>query len=126
MTSRSLLLALLAAMLSSTPLTTLAKDPMLIKFSHVVAPDTPKGLGAEFFAKRASERTNGQVKVEVYPNSTLYKDKEELEALQLGAVQMLAPSLAKFGLLGGEGVRDLRPAIYLRQLCRLAPGDAGG
>jgi C4-dicarboxylate-binding protein DctP len=100
MTSRSLLLALLAAMLSSTPLTTLAKDPMLIKFSHVVAPDTPKGLGAEFFAKRASERTNGQVKVEVYPNSTLYKDKEELEALQLGAVQMLAPSLAKFGLLG--------------------------
>jgi C4-dicarboxylate-binding protein DctP len=65
-----------------------------------VAPDTPKGLGAEFFAKRASERTNGQVKVEVYPNSTLYKDKEELEALQLGAVQMVAPSLAKFGLLG--------------------------
>jgi C4-dicarboxylate-binding protein DctP len=40
------------------------------------------------------------VKVEVYPNSTLYKDKEELEALQLGAVQMLAPSNSKFGPMG--------------------------
>jgi C4-dicarboxylate-binding protein DctP len=100
MTSRSLLLALLAVVLSGMPLKALAKDTLVIKFSHVVAPDTPKGLGAAFFAKRASERTNGQVTVEVYPNSTLYKDKEELEALQLGAVQMLAPSLAKFGLLG--------------------------
>jgi C4-dicarboxylate-binding protein DctP len=44
--------------------------------------------------------TKGRVKVEVYPNSQLYKDKEEMEALQLGAVQMLAPSLAKFGPLG--------------------------
>jgi C4-dicarboxylate-binding protein DctP len=100
MTIRSLLLALLAVVIFTTPLSAQAEDPIVIKFSHVVAPDTPKGLGAEFFAKRAAERTNGRVKVEVYPNSMLYKDKEELEALQLGAVQMVAPSLAKFGLLG--------------------------
>jgi C4-dicarboxylate-binding protein DctP len=77
-----------------------AQQPIVIKFSHVVANDTPKGKGADFFAKRAAELTKGKVKVEVYPNSQLYKDKEELEALQLGAVQMLAPSLAKFGPLG--------------------------
>ena len=77
-----------------------AADPILIKFSHVVAQDTPKGKAAEYFKKRAEERTKGAVKVEVYPNSQLYKDKEEVEALQLGAVQMLAPSLAKFGPLG--------------------------
>ena len=77
-----------------------ADEPIVIKFSHVVAQDTPKGKAADFFAKRAAELTQGRVKVEVYPNSTLYKDKEELEALQLGAVQMLAPSLAKFGPLG--------------------------
>ncbi|AUM75260.1 TRAP transporter substrate-binding protein [Paracoccus jeotgali] len=71
-----------------------------IKFSHVVAPDTPKGKGAEKFKELAEQYTEGKVKVEVYPNSQLYKDKEELEALQLGAVQMLAPSLAKFGPLG--------------------------
>jgi len=71
-----------------------------IKFSHVVAPDTPKGKGAERFKELAEKYTDGKVKVEVYPNSQLYKDKEELEALQLGAVQMLAPSLAKFGPLG--------------------------
>lgn len=77
-----------------------AQSPIVIKFSHVVAVDTPKGKGAEFFAKRAAELTKGKVKVEVYPNSQLYKDKEEMEALQLGAVQMLAPSLSKFAPLG--------------------------
>jgi len=77
-----------------------AQQPIVIKFSHVVAPATPKGQAAEFFAKKAEELTTGKVKVEVYASSTLYKDKEEMEALQLGAVQMLAPSLAKFGPLG--------------------------
>jgi C4-dicarboxylate-binding protein DctP len=72
----------------------------IIKFSHVVATDTPKGKASEFFAKRAAELTNGKVKVEIFPNSSLYKDKEEIEALQMGAVQMLAPSLSKFGPLG--------------------------
>ena len=75
-------------------------EPVVIKFSHVVAVDTPKGKAADFFKKRAEELTAGKVKVEVYPNSQLYKDKEEMEALQIGAVQMLAPSLAKFGPLG--------------------------
>lgn len=75
-------------------------DPIIIKFSHVVANNTPKGKASDFFAKRAAELTKGKVKVEVYPNSSLYKDKEEMEALQIGAVQMLAPSLAKFGPLG--------------------------
>ena len=77
-----------------------ADAPIVIKFSHVGAPDTPKGLAADYFKKLVDERGKGKVKVEVYPNSQLYKDKEELEALQMGAVQMLAPSLAKFGPLG--------------------------
>ncbi len=77
-----------------------AQSPIIIKFSHVVALDTPKGKAADFFAKRAGELTKGRVKVEVYPNSQLYKDKEEMEALQLGSVQMLAPSLSKFAPLG--------------------------
>ncbi len=77
-----------------------AQSPIVIKFSHVVAADTPKGKAADKFAELAAKYTNGRVKVEVYPNSTLYKDKEELEALQLGAVQMLAPSNSKFGPIG--------------------------
>jgi C4-dicarboxylate-binding protein DctP len=77
-----------------------AQQPIIIKFSHVVASDTPKGKGADKFKELAEKYTDGKVKVEVYTNSTLYKDKEELEALQLGAVQMLAPSLAKFGPIG--------------------------
>ena len=92
-----LLIGLFAGAIS---LAAYAQQPIVIKFSHVVANDTPKGKAAEMFAKKAAELTKGKVKVEVYANSTLYKDKEEMEALQLGAVQMLAPSLAKFGPLG--------------------------
>src|SRR5512134_1094293 len=93
-------LALVAACLFAT--SAMAQEPIVIKFSHVVAPDTPKGRAAERFKELAQQYTDGKVKVEVYPNSQLYKDKEELEALQLGAVQMLAPSLAKFGPLGAK------------------------
>src|SRR5882724_11021058 len=77
-----------------------AQTPIVLKFSHVVAPDTPKGKGAVKFQELGEKYTNGKVKIEVYPNSSLYKDKEELEALQLGAVQMLAPSNSKFGPIG--------------------------
>lgn len=75
-------------------------DPIVIKFSHVVSPDAPKGKAAVLFKQLAEKYTNGKVSVEVYPNSSLYKDKEELEALQLGSVQLLAPSISKFGPLG--------------------------
>lgn len=103
-------------------------EPIVIKFSHVVAQDTPKGLAADFFKKRAEELTQGKVTVEVYPNSQLYKDKEEMEALQLGAVQMLAPSLAKFGPLGVKDfeVFDL-PFIFndYDDLHKVTKGPAG-
>jgi C4-dicarboxylate-binding protein DctP len=77
-----------------------AQNPIVIKFSHVVATDAPKGKACEKFKELAEKYTAGKAKVEVYANSSLYKDKEELEALQLGAVQLLAPSTAKFGPLG--------------------------
>jgi len=120
-----LLIALFAGALS---MAALAQQPIVIKFSHVVAADTPKGKAAEMFAKKASELTKGKVKVEVYANSTLYKDKEEMEALQLGAVQMLAPSLAKFGPLGVKEfeVFDL-PYIFdnYDELHKVTTGPAG-
>src|ERR1700723_3472885 len=78
----------------------LADEPIIIKFSHVVTPDAPKGKAAVLFKELAEKYTDGRVKVEIYPNSSLYKDKEELEALQLGSVQLLAPSISKFGPLG--------------------------
>ncbi len=79
-----------------------AQQPIVSKFSHVVTDDTPKGKGALRFKELAEKYTGGKVRVEVYPNSQLYKDKEEIEALQLGAVQMLAPSTAKFAPLGAK------------------------
>jgi len=74
-----------------------AQSPIIIQFSHVVTADTSKGKAALKFKELAEARTEGKVRVEVYPNSELYKDKEELEALRLGAVQMLAPALSKLG-----------------------------
>ena len=77
-----------------------ATTPIVIKFSHVAAIGTPKSRAVERFKQLVEASTEGAVRVDVYPNSTLYKDKEELEALQMGAVQMLAPTLSKFGSLG--------------------------
>ena len=71
-------------------------DPILIKFSHVVAEDTPKGKGALLFKQLVEERLGDQVQVEVFHNSSLYGDAEELAALRDNKVQLLAPSLAKF------------------------------
>lgn len=73
-----------------------AAEPIVIKFSHVVADDTPKGRGALLFKQLVEERLGAQVKVEVYPNSTLFGDDDELQALRDGKVQLLAPSLSKF------------------------------
>ncbi len=77
-----------------------AQQPIIIKFSHVVAENTPKGKGALKFKELAEANTKGRVKVEVYPNSQLFKDGEEMQMLQLGNVQILAPSVSKFGPLG--------------------------
>jgi len=77
MGARSVLFALMAVWLSVA----WASEPIVIKFSHVVAPNTPKGKAAERFKQLAEERTQGRVRVEVYPNSQLYKDREEMEAL---------------------------------------------
>ncbi|MGC1956694.1 MAG: DctP family TRAP transporter solute-binding subunit, partial [Pseudolabrys sp.] len=97
---RKWLLAAAAAAIFAVPGASMAQAPIILKFSHVVAPNTPKGKGAEKFKELGEKYTNGKVKIEVYANSSLYKDKEELEALQLGAVQMLAPSNSKFGPIG--------------------------
>jgi TRAP-type C4-dicarboxylate transport system substrate-binding protein len=88
--------------LALTVIPAAAQNPISVKFSHVVANDTPKGKGALKFKELAEKYTGGKVKVEVYPNSSLFKDKEEIEALQLGSVQMLAPSTAKFAPLGAK------------------------
>jgi len=94
--ARTLLLLALAA-----PVPARGADPVIvIRFSHVVAVDTPKGQAAELFRRRAAELTGGRVRVDVFPNGTGYKDHEEIQALQLGAIDLLAPSLSKFGQLG--------------------------
>nr|WP_230314326.1 TRAP transporter substrate-binding protein [Candidatus Contendobacter odensis] len=74
----------------------MAHAETVIKFSHVVAENTPKGQGALLFKKLAEERLPGKVKVEVYSNSQLFGDGKEMEALLLGDVQLIAPSLSKF------------------------------
>ncbi|OFC72584.1 TRAP transporter substrate-binding protein [Alteromonas confluentis] len=87
--------SLLLTAAALTPVTSIAR-PVEIKFSHVVAENTPKGLMAEKFKELVEERMPGKVKVSVYPNSQLFNDNKVLEAMLLGDVQMAAPSLSKF------------------------------
>jgi len=98
----STLIGAAAAVLAVFVAPAAAQPQIVVKFSHVVANDTPKGKGSLKFKELAEKYTNGKVKIEVYPNSSLFKDKEEIEALQLGSVQMLAPSTAKFAPLGAK------------------------
>ena len=107
LTAEELLVEPPAILPGSQPATTKQLDmtgqpesEIVIKFSHVVAPETPKGQAAERFKQLAEQYTNGRVRVEIYPNSQLFKDSEEIDALQRGKVQMLAPSLSKFGQIG--------------------------
>jgi C4-dicarboxylate-binding protein DctP len=121
-------LAMLAAIGLLAPPAVMAQEPIVIKFSHVAAPDTPKGQAANLFKKLAEERTKGRVKVEVYPNSMLFKDAEELDALKLGSVQMLAPVPGK---LGPAGIPEFEvfdiPYMFpdLEALQRVYKGPAG-
>ena len=115
------LTALCAALALASP-GAFAQQPIVIKFSHVVAVNTPKGKGAEQFKKLAEERTGGKVKVEVYPNSALFKDGEEMEALQLGSVQMLAPAVSTCAELGWtRPLLDAGPAV--REILRVVRDD---
>lgn len=105
-----------------------AQSPIVIKFSHVVSADTPKGQSAQRFKELAEAATKGRVQVEIYPDGQLYKDGEELKALQRGAVQMLAPSVSKFSPLG---VRDFEafdlPFIFANRAAveRVTDGEIG-
>jgi C4-dicarboxylate-binding protein DctP len=91
----TVLLGAVLAVLLAGPAPGEAQAPIVIKFSHVVAKEAPKGKAADRFAELVNQRLKGKVEVQVFHNSALYKDREEIEALQLGAVQMLAPSTAK-------------------------------
>ena len=93
---KNLICTLLLVLCASPVLAADREKTFLIKFSHVVTDDTPKGQGALLFKQLVSERLGGRVQVEVYPSSSLYGDANELDALRNGEVQMLAPSLAKF------------------------------
>ena len=119
---------LFAMLLVCTPCAPALAQAIVLKFSHVVAPDTPKGKAAERFRQLAEAATKGRVKVELYPNSQLYKDGDELEALQRGAVHMLAPSVSKFGPMGLREfeVFDL-PYLFPDQTTveRVADGEIG-
>jgi C4-dicarboxylate-binding protein DctP len=91
---------ILAAVMAAATMQAAAADgPLVIRFSHVVAPASPKGQAAERFAHLVATRTAGKVRVEVYPNGQLYGDQDEIAALLMGSVEMLAPSLTKLKVL---------------------------
>ncbi|HSN19899.1 MAG TPA: TRAP transporter substrate-binding protein [Usitatibacter sp.] len=90
-------LARLAAALVALAFATAAQSaPLVVKFSHVVADKTPKGQAALKFKELAEKKLPGKVEVQVFPNSQLFGDGKEMEALLLGDVQIIAPSLSKF------------------------------
>ena len=97
---RTLVCSLVAGVLAFSSISTLGQQPIVVKFSHVLGADSPKGRAADFFKMRAEELTARRVKVEVYANAQLFKDGDEMRAIQHGDVQIIAPSLSKLSALG--------------------------
>lgn len=89
-----------ASLLATSPLLAASGAALTLRFSHVVADDTPKGMAVNRFKALAEDRSGGRIQVQIYPGGQLYGDHDEMQALQLGAVEMLAPSLSKFGRIG--------------------------
>lgn len=104
-----------------------AASTYVLKFSHVVSPNTPKGKAADFFEKRLEELSKGRIDVQVYPSSQLYKDNAVLKALTLDSVQMAAPSFSKFGKIVPQLALFDLPFIFkdLDHLHRVQDSEVG-
>jgi C4-dicarboxylate-binding protein DctP len=85
---------------------------MTLKFSHVVTKDTPKGKAADKFAELVKQKSGGKIEVQTFANSELYKDAEELEALQTGAIHFIAPGTDKFGSLAPQWDATSLPYLF--------------
>lgn len=115
------------ALSAALAISAFAQKTYTIKFAHVVAPATPKGKAADFFAKRAEEITNGQVKVQVFPSAQLYDDDRVFMAMKMGNVQMAAPSFSKFTPLAPEFQLFDLPFIFrdTEHLHKVLDGEVG-
>ena len=103
------------------------KGQFILKFSHVVSPNTPKGKAASFFEQRLEELSKGKIDVQVYPSSQLYKDNAVLKALKLDSVQMAAPSFSKFGKIVPQLALFDLPFLFkdMQHLHRVQDGVVG-
>ncbi|HIP53918.1 MAG TPA: DctP family TRAP transporter solute-binding subunit [Sulfurimonas autotrophica] len=99
----------------------------VLKFSHVVSPNTPKGKAADFFEKRLEELSGGKIDVQVYPSKQLYNDKAVLKAIKLNSVQMGAPSFSKFGKIVPQLALFDLPFLFkdIDHLHRVQDGEVG-
>lgn len=103
------------------------EQKFVLKFSHVVSPNTPKGKAADYFEKRLEELSDGRIDVQVYPSSQLYKDNAVLKALKLDSVQMAAPSFSKFGKIVPQLALFDLPFLFkdVDHLHRVQDGEVG-
>lgn len=104
-----------------------AEAEFVLKFSHVVSANTPKGKAAVYFEKRLEELSKGKIDVQIYPSSQLYKDNAVLKAIKLNSVQMAAPSFSKFGKIVPQLALFDLPFLFkdIDQLHRVQDGSVG-
>ena len=114
----SVLAPVLASSLVQRAALAASDKAVTLRFSHVVAEETPKGLAAKRFKQLAEQRSGGHIRVLIYPDAQLYGDHDEMQALQLGAVDMLAPSLSKFGRIGFPRSEERRVGKECSEPCR--------
>lgn len=71
-----------------------AQDAIKLKLGHVAPTDEPYHQAAEKFAELVNKNTGGAVQIQIFPNSLLGGQRELLEGLQLGSVDITLTTAA--------------------------------
>ncbi|MFV0347639.1 MAG: DctP family TRAP transporter solute-binding subunit [Halodesulfovibrio sp.] len=70
---------------------------VVLKLGHIAEPVHPYGQGADYFAKLVSEKSGGEMEVRVFPSSQLGNQKDLIEGLIYGTVDMALVGTAVLG-----------------------------
>lgn len=81
-----------AALSVSAPYVTLQAAPLVMRFAHFGAEDHPSNIAAKQFAARVESRTDGAIKINIFPNNVLGGPPEQAQQIKLGTIDMGLPT----------------------------------
>lgn len=92
----------------STMAWSLAQAQTTLRLGHVLADTHSWNIAATGFAKEVAEKTDGRVKVEIFPSGQLGTEKDVIEGMQIGTIQG--------GIIGSGSFQFVEPKIGIIEM----------